>query len=258
MVAREGVDGVGGHDPRLAVVTVLEAPGAVRIVDEHRVRPVAADRAHDVAQELARLLEEPVRIAQHDDVPHAHEIGGGALLGGPLAGQLGRRQRALGSAGIAVGAQHVGHLAPGRHPARDHAARADLGIVGMGEDHHGAVGDVGHDLELAVHRLGRGGAGHGEDSTGGMLEAKTGRRHERVQARPEGRLRVLSRSPDPHAPSAGEPDAHDFGGIRHAGIIASTGNAPRPDNPGEIRMTGTMMSVHDASCVVMMRMPSEI
>ena len=55
-------------DAGLAVVAVLEALHAVRVVDEDGVGPVAADGAHDVAEELARVLEPAVRIAQHHDV----------------------------------------------------------------------------------------------------------------------------------------------------------------------------------------------
>src|SRR5205085_10007149 len=71
----------------------------------------------------------------------------------------GRRERALGGAGIAVGAEHVRHLAARGDPLGNDAARADLGVVGMGEHHHGSLGDVAHDREPGL-------AWHGAHSTG--------------------------------------------------------------------------------------------
>ena len=65
---------------------------------------------------FAGVLEPPVGIAQHDDVPHAHEVRGGPLLFRSLPGQRRRRQRAIGGAGSAVGAQDVGHLAARGRP----------------------------------------------------------------------------------------------------------------------------------------------
>jgi len=77
----------------------------------------------------------------------AHEVGGGALLLRAPGGERGGRQRALGGAGITVGTQHVGHLAAGRDPRGDDAARTDLRVIGMREHHHGALGDVGGHVE---------------------------------------------------------------------------------------------------------------
>src|SRR4029077_4540570 len=137
VVARVRVDRVGGGDAGLAVVAVLEALHAVGVVDEHGVRPVPADRPHHVAQELARVLQEAVRIAEHLHVPHPHEVGGGPLLVRPLPGQLGGGEIAVGGARVAVGAQHVGDLAAGGDPAGDDAAGSALRRVGTGRDHHG-------------------------------------------------------------------------------------------------------------------------
>ena len=126
---------------------MLEALDAIRVVGEHRVRLVRADRAHDVAEELARGLEAAIGIAEHDDVLDAHEVGRGALLGrAPLRELLGD-ERAVGGAGATVGAQHVRDFAPRRDPARDDAAGADLGVVGMREDDHRALGNRRDDLE---------------------------------------------------------------------------------------------------------------
>src|SRR5882724_5895138 len=149
------------RQPRLAVIAVLEVADAVGVVHEDRVRPVLPDGPHDVAEELARVLEEAVGVAEHHHVLDAHEVGGGALLVGPSGRERGRRERALGGAGIAVGAQHVRDLAAGGDPFGDDAARADLGVVGMREDHHRPLGDVAHDLELP------GLAWHDAHSTGG-------------------------------------------------------------------------------------------
>src|SRR5215813_3078568 len=149
VVARVGVHGVLGDDARLAMVAMLEALRAEGIVDEHGVRPVAAERADDVAQEGARVLELAVGIAVHDQVLHAHEVGGRALLARAALRELIGRERAIGGAGVAVGAQHVGHLAAGGDPLGDDAAGADLRVVGMGEDDHGAFGYFRDELELA-------------------------------------------------------------------------------------------------------------
>ena len=75
----------------------------------------------------------------------------GALLLGALLHEMRRRERAVGGAGIARGAQNVGDLASGGHPFGDDAAGADLRVVGVGEDDHGAVGNLGHDLEWDLH-----------------------------------------------------------------------------------------------------------
>src|SRR5438094_1598024 len=144
-----GIHGVRRGDSRLAVIAVLEPFDPIWVVDEHRVRPVPADRTHDVAQEPAGVLEPAVGVAEHDDVPHAHEVAGGALLGRPFLGQRSWRQRAVGGARRAVRAEDVGHLAARRRPLGHHATRADLGVVGMGEDHHRFVRHLGYDLELA-------------------------------------------------------------------------------------------------------------
>ena len=117
VVAGVGVDRVGGGDAGLAVVAMLEAFHPVGVVHEDGVRPVAADGPDHVAQELARVLEPAVGVAEHLHVTHAHEVGGGPLLVGPLAGELGRGEVAVGGSRVAVGAQHVGHLAAGGHPA---------------------------------------------------------------------------------------------------------------------------------------------
>src|SRR5882724_1112711 len=159
LVAHEGGD--------LAVDRLRDVDDDVRLVRApvpelaDLVRPVLPDGPHDVAEELARVLEEAVGVAEHHHVLDAHEVGGGALLVGPSGRERGRRERALGGAGIAVGAQHVRDLAAGGDPFGDDAARADLGVVGMREDHHRPLGDVAHDLELP------GLAWHDAHSTGG-------------------------------------------------------------------------------------------
>src|SRR5215470_2226140 len=103
MVAGERIDRVGRREPRLAVIAVLEVLDAIGIVHEHRVRSILPQRADDVAEELPRVLEEPVWIAEHDEVLHVHEVGGCALLFGALGRERRRRQRAFGGAGIAIG-----------------------------------------------------------------------------------------------------------------------------------------------------------
>ena len=128
---------------------MLEAAHTVRIVDEDGVRPIAAERADDVAEELARVLETAVRMTEHHHVLHAHEVGRRALLARAALRELIGRERAIGGAGVAVGAEHVGHLAAGGDPLGDDAAGADLRVVGMGEDDHGAFRNLGHELELA-------------------------------------------------------------------------------------------------------------
>src|SRR5215470_6450746 len=149
VVARVGIHGVLGDDACLAMVAMLEALRAEGIVDEHDVRPVAAERAHDVAQEGTRVLELTVGIAEHDQVLHAHEVGGRALLARAALRELIGRERAIRGAGVAVGAKHVGHLATGGDPLGDDAAGADLRVVGMGEDDHGTFGYFRDELELA-------------------------------------------------------------------------------------------------------------
>ena len=77
------------------MVAMLEALRPERVVGEDGVRPVAADGAHDVTQQLARVLEAAVRIAEHGHVLDAHEVGGGALLGGAALREPRGRQRAV-------------------------------------------------------------------------------------------------------------------------------------------------------------------
>ena len=153
MIARERIDGVGRRDAGLAMIAVLESADAVGIVNEDGVRPIPAKGAHDIAEKFARVLEPAVGIAEHDDVPHAHEVRGGTLLVGALARERGRRQCAVGSAGSAVRTEHVGHLAPRGSPLRHDAPGADLSIVRMREDHHRLVGNFGHDFELGGRRV---------------------------------------------------------------------------------------------------------
>src|SRR3546814_6412472 len=43
VIARVRIHGVGRDDAGLAVIAVLEAFDAIRIVDEHRVRPIRPD-----------------------------------------------------------------------------------------------------------------------------------------------------------------------------------------------------------------------
>ena len=99
VVAGEGIHGIGGGDTGLAVVAMLKSAHAVGIVHEHRVGPVLAERVDDVAEELPRVLQLAVGIAEHHHVLDAHGIGGRALLVGPLAARAppgsgtGRRSR---------------------------------------------------------------------------------------------------------------------------------------------------------------------
>src|SRR5439155_20765933 len=87
---------------------------------------------------------------EHDDVLLAPAIRGRALLVRALLRELGRREGAVGRAGIAIGAQHVRHLTAAGDPSGHDAARSDLRVVGVGEDDHGPLGHVRHDLELPV------------------------------------------------------------------------------------------------------------
>src|SRR5947208_3627107 len=79
---------VGRRDARLAVVAMLKALDAIGIVHEDGVRTVLPDGPHDVAEELARVLQLAVRIAEHHHVLDAHEVGGGALLVGAFLREL--------------------------------------------------------------------------------------------------------------------------------------------------------------------------
>src|SRR5215469_3841990 len=159
VVARVRIHGILGDDARLAMVAMLEALRPERIVDEHDVRPVTPERPHHVPQEGAGVLELAVGIAEHDQVLHAHEVGGRALLPGPPLRELIRREGAIGGARVAVGAEDIRDLAAGGDPLGDDAPGADLRIVGMGEDDHGAFRNLGHELELA------GSGGHDAYST---------------------------------------------------------------------------------------------
>src|SRR5256712_2600758 len=157
MIAGVGVDGVGRRDAGLSMVAMLEASEPIRVVNEDRVRPISPDGTDDVAEKFSRVLEPAVGIAQHDDVTHAHEVRGGALLIGSLSRERGWRQGAVRGAGRAVGAEDVGHLASRGRPLGHDASGADLGIVGVREDHHRLVGNLGHDLELGEGLV----SGHG-------------------------------------------------------------------------------------------------
>src|SRR3989454_9825360 len=148
MVAGVGGDGVGRHEAGLAMIAVLKALDPIGVVDEDGVGPIPAGSGHDVTEKLTGVFEPAVGVAEHDDVPDAHEVRGGALLLGPLPRERGRRQRPIGGAGGAIGTQHVRDLAPRGRPLGHDAAGADLGVVGVGEDHHRLVRDIGHDLEL--------------------------------------------------------------------------------------------------------------
>ncbi len=71
---------------------MLEPLDAIGVVDEDGVGPVVAERAHDVTEEPAIVLELTVGIAEHDDVLDAREVRGRALLVSPFLRELGRRQ----------------------------------------------------------------------------------------------------------------------------------------------------------------------
>ena len=153
VVAGEGIDRVCADQAHHPVVAMLESPDAVRVVGEDGMRPIHAHGAHDVPAELPAVLEPAVGIAEHHHVLHAHEVCGGALLRRPPFGELSGRQRAVVGARAAVGAQDIGDLAAGGHPLGYHAPGAELRVVGVGEDHHGPVGNVGHDLQGPLRDL---------------------------------------------------------------------------------------------------------
>src|SRR5207247_10802062 len=80
--------------PPMSLRDALPIFHAEGVVDEDGLRPIAAEGAHHVAQEGARVLELAVGIAEHDHVLHAHEVRGGALLAGPTLRQIIGRERA--------------------------------------------------------------------------------------------------------------------------------------------------------------------
>ena len=102
VVARRGIDRrerrlAGGEVVGMADERVVVEP-ALRVLGDHEVGPEAADLARDVAPQLERRLQIAIRVAEVDDLAHAEEVGGRALLGTPGGRELlGGDRRILGA-----------------------------------------------------------------------------------------------------------------------------------------------------------------
>ena len=117
------------------------------VVDDHRLRVVRVDGerlkganlARDRTQQLARVDELPVREAKEADRADAEDARRLALLA--LAGgdeALGREGGIIGPL-RAVRDDEVADLPAGSGEQRGRPARAEVGVIGVGGDDHGAA-----------------------------------------------------------------------------------------------------------------------
>ena len=102
---------------------------------------VGAEPPHlpgDGPPEIERHLDHPVLDPQEGALGNAQHVTGGSLFGFSQLGELLSDDPGFIRAGRAVGHAHVADLGPGPGPRGDRAGRAELGIVGVGEDDQGA------------------------------------------------------------------------------------------------------------------------
>ncbi len=143
-VARGGEHRVHGGDPRRPVIGVVDAgvpeEDDLRIVRQDGVRPEAANLAHQVLAQRKLVGERAVRLVEEDHLVIADDLGGPALL--LLAGRRQRQRVGRGILAPLVAGRAADEAAdrPGVDPGRGRRRGSELGVVGVGRDHHEAGG----------------------------------------------------------------------------------------------------------------------
>src|SRR5207249_2124558 len=146
VVAREGIDAVerdARGDPVIAV-GAAEVVGAPRVLRDEQVGLPLPDLSRDVAPQGAGVLHLAVGVAEELGPRDAERARGISLLlladlRQPLGGH-----RAVARALVAVGDDHVRHLAAFLDQLRDRAARSELRVVRMRRHHHHPLDPVAH------------------------------------------------------------------------------------------------------------------
>ena len=119
------------------VDVAVAAEQAGRIAGEDHFRPVAADQADQVAPQIQCGLQLAIVVAQEDHLCRAKCLTGRPLLIAADLGQLLACHARLVRAGVAIGAQDIGHPAARPDPSCHCAGHGEFGIVRMGDDDHG-------------------------------------------------------------------------------------------------------------------------
>jgi hypothetical protein len=134
-----------GRDVVGVVDVALVGDAEPRIHREDHVGLVDADLARDVLAHLERRIEVAVLVAQEDDVLHAEDLRGLALLRVSHVAQLVARHVRVLRTRCAVRDHAVRDLDARLGPLRDRAGHAELGVIGMRIDDHRPL-----DLEVLV------------------------------------------------------------------------------------------------------------
>ena len=110
-----------------------------RVLGDDQVGPEATDLPHDVAPQVEAGSQVAVRVAEVHDLGDSQLVRRSTLLRLAGGGQLGRGDRGILGPLAAVGRDHVvDPRARGRQQG-DRGGRAELGVVGVAEDHEGSV-----------------------------------------------------------------------------------------------------------------------
>src|SRR5256712_6066701 len=139
-VVARGDDAVQARPPRDPVVGV-DLVVTPRIVGEHEVGLVQADRAADLFTKRHRPLELAVVMPQEYELPHADRLAGGALLLLPDPGQRVRRHLRIVSALVTAREGAVRDVRAALDEARERSRAAEVDVIGVGEDGHRALRD---------------------------------------------------------------------------------------------------------------------
>ena len=143
-VPRRRVDRIDGGDARRPVVGVVDAAAAIeqdlRVVGQDRVRPELADLADEQLPEGQLVGKRPVRLVEEPDVVIADDLARPALLG--LTRRRQHERIDLGVLSTLVPARAADEPTDGSavDPARGRGGRAEIGVVGVGDDQHESPG----------------------------------------------------------------------------------------------------------------------
>ena len=123
------------------VDVALVGDAEARVHGDDHVGLVDAHLTRDVLSDLERRVEVTVLVAEKDDVLDAEDLRGFPLfVVAGVAELLARHVRIL-RPRRAVGDHAIRDLDAGLRPFRDGAGHAELGVVGVGVDHHRALDD---------------------------------------------------------------------------------------------------------------------
>src|SRR5262249_28900758 len=132
-----GEDRVHGDQAHGAVIAVVVRPPE-RVLGDHTVGPVLPYQAYDLAAQLGRILHATIGLAQELHGLQAEHFGRVELLLLPRCSYLGRNGLGVIGALVAAGSEDVDHFRTHAHPLGDAAGATEVGIVGVGGDHHDA------------------------------------------------------------------------------------------------------------------------